>query len=205
MRIEQIRLEIEPECELEWSRDLFGNCVATAHFLSQAEYLQVHSEVLLNQTAPFPLRSARRDTSTRFPIRFSEMESAVAAAYLASTYPTDVATVKKWACTTIDRALDFDAEEVVASVARNIRKTIKYQQREAKGVQSPSQTLSVGSGSCRDMATLMLETLRSLAFPARFVSGYLECSASKAGCASMHAWAEAYLPSVGWIGYDPML
>jgi transglutaminase-like putative cysteine protease len=93
----------------------------------------------------------------------------------------------------------------VASVARTIRKTIKYQRREAKGVQSPSLTLSAGSGSCRDMATLMLEALRCLGFPARFASGYLECSASEAGRASTHAWAEAYLPSVGWIGYDPMM
>jgi transglutaminase-like putative cysteine protease len=34
---------------------------------------------------------------------------------------------------------------------------------------------------------------------------YLECSASKVGRASTRAWAEAYLPSVGWIGYHPML
>ena len=51
----------------------------------------------------------------------------------------------------------------------------------------------------------MLEALRSLGFPARFASGYLVGSASSAGRASTHAWAEAYLPSVGWTGYDPML
>jgi transglutaminase-like putative cysteine protease len=124
---------------------------------------------------------------------------------LATTYPTDVAKVKEWSGTTVDPAVAYDAEEIVASLARRIRKTIKYRQRETKGVQSPSQTLSAGSGSCRDMATLMLEALRSLGFPARFASGYLVGSASQAGHASTHAWAEAYLPSVGWIGYDPML
>jgi len=55
------------------------------------------------------------------------------------------------------------------------------------------------------MATLMLEALRSVGFPARFASGYLVGSASEAGQAATHAWAEAYLPSVGWLGYDPML
>ena len=39
VRIEQIRVEIEPEFELEWSRDLFGNCVATAHIL---DWLRSH-------------------------------------------------------------------------------------------------------------------------------------------------------------------
>jgi transglutaminase-like putative cysteine protease len=205
VRIEEIRLEIEPEFELAWSRDLFGNCVATAHILTPAEHLRIRSEVLLHQTAPFPLRASRRDTRGGFPVVFSEIESAVAAAYLATTYPTDVAKVKEWNSTTIDPAIIHDAEEIVASLARRIRKTIKYRRREARGVQSPSRTLSAGSGSCRDMATLMLEALRSLGFPARFASGYLVGSASSAGHASTHAWTEAYLPSVGWIGYDPML
>jgi transglutaminase-like putative cysteine protease len=205
VRIEEIRVEIEPAFELEWSRDLFGNCVATAHLLSPAERLRIRSEVLLHQTPPFPQRSAQRETLTGFPVRFSEIEAAVATAYLATTHPTDVAKVKEWVSTAIDPTIVYDAEEIVASIARRIRKTIKYQRREAKGVQSPSQTLLAGSGSCRDMATLMLEALRSVGFPARFASGYLVGSASSAGDAATHAWAEAYLPYVGWLGYDPML
>ena len=205
MRIEEIRLEIEPAFDLEWSRDLFGNCVATAHILSPAEHLRIRSEVLLHQTAPFPLRPAQRKTRTEFPVHFSEIESAVATAYLATTHPADVAKVKEWVSTAIDPTIVHDAEEIVGSIARSIRKTIKYRRREAKGVQSPSQTLAAESGSCRDMATLMLEALRSVGFPARFASGYLVGSASDAGHAATHAWAEAYLPSVGWLGYDPML
>src|ERR1700722_12651519 len=178
VRIEEISVEIEPAFDLEWSRDLFGNCVATAHILSPGERLRIHSEVLLHQTAPFPLRPAQRQTPTEFPVHFSEIESAVATAYLATTHPTDVAKVKEWVSTAIDPIIVYDAEEMVASIARRIRQTIKYRQREAKGVQSPSQTLSAGSGSCRDMATLMLEALRSVGCPARFPSGYLVGSAS---------------------------
>jgi transglutaminase-like putative cysteine protease len=205
LRIEEIRVEIEPTFDLEWSRDLFGNCIATAQILSPAEQLRIHSEVLLHQAAPFPLRSAQRETRTKFPVHFSEIESAVATAYLATTHPTDIAKVKEWVSTAIDPIIVHDAEEIVASIARRIRKTIKYRRRETKGVQSPSQTLAAESGSCRDMATLMLEALRSVGFPARFASGYLVGSASDAGHAATHAWAEAYLPSVGWLGYDPML
>src|SRR3984957_13058477 len=96
VRIEEIRVQIEPEFELAWSRDLFGNCVATAHILTPAEHLRIRSEVLLHQTAPFPLSASRRDTRGGFPVVFSEIESAVAAAYLATTYPPDVAKEKKW-------------------------------------------------------------------------------------------------------------
>jgi transglutaminase-like putative cysteine protease len=90
-------------------------------------------------------------------------------------------------------------------IARTIRDTIQYQRRDARGVQTPSETLAASSGSCRDMATLMLESLRVIGLPARFASGYLDCPASEAGRASTHAWAEAYLPEIGWTGYDPTL
>ncbi len=129
----------------------------------------------------------------------------IAAAYLQSTYPDDVELVKKWAGEALAGDGRQSAEDVVASVARIIRQQIKYRRREEKGVQTPGETLEQKSGSCRDMATLMLETLRTHGLPARFASGYLDCAASEAGRASTHAWAEAYLPECGWTGYDPTL
>lgn len=55
------------------------------------------------------------------------------------------------------------------------------------------------------MATLLMEAARTLGFAARFASGYLHGNASIAGRASTHAWAEVYLPALGWRGMDPTL
>jgi transglutaminase-like putative cysteine protease len=205
VQVKEMRLEISPEFELKWSRDVFGNSVATANFLSPADQLTIRSEVLLQHTAPFPFRSGRPGTLVPFPVEFSGLESVVAAAYQATTFPDDVARVKQWVAAAIDLGAVSGAEDVVAAVARAIRDTIRYRRRDARGVQTPSETLSESSGSCRDMATLMLEALRVLGLPARFASGYLDCAASEAGHASTHAWAEAYLPEIGWTGYDPTL
>ncbi len=61
-------------------------------------------------------------------------------------------------------------------------------------------------GVCQDYAHIMLALLRRLGIPCRYVSGYLfhrsegrEQSAEDAS----HAWIEAYLPGLGWIGFDP--
>jgi transglutaminase-like putative cysteine protease len=205
VRVEELRLEISPDFELEWSRDLFGNSVATLHILGSADHLRIRSQLLLQQTAPFPLVSAKPAVLVPFPLEFSGLESAIAAAYQATTFPEDVARVKQWVARTINLNAMRSAEDVVAAVARAIRETVNYRRRDAKGVQTPTETLTGSSGSCRDMATLMLEALRALGLPARFVSGYLDCDASAEGCASTHAWAEAYLPEIGWIGYDPMI
>ena len=51
----------------------------------------------------------------------------------------------------------------------------------------------------------MMEASRLLGIAARFASGYLDCMAAEAGYASMHAWTEIYLPTLGWIGFDPTL
>ncbi|HEY5892554.1 MAG TPA: transglutaminase family protein [Chthoniobacterales bacterium] len=205
VRVEEMRLEIAPEFELEWSRDLFGNSVATVHFLNPADHLRIRSNVLIQQTTPFPLRSAQPSTLVPFPVKYSGLESAVAAAYQATTFPEDLTRVREWVRHAIDLTAVRGAEDVIAAVARAIQKNIKYRRRDAKGVQTPTTTLTESSGSCRDMATLMLESLRALGLPARFASGYLDCAASEAGRASTHAWAEAYLPDIGWTGYDPTL
>jgi transglutaminase-like putative cysteine protease len=55
------------------------------------------------------------------------------------------------------------------------------------------------------LATLMMEAARVSGVAARFASGYLHGRASMAGHASTHAWAEVYLPTLGWRGFDPSI
>jgi transglutaminase-like putative cysteine protease len=84
---------------------------------------------------------------------------------------------------------------------------VAYQAREDEGTQSPVQTLSYSAGSCRDLATLFVEAVRSLGFGARIVSGYLHDPTrsllGSADAGSTHAWGEVYVPGAGWITFDP--
>jgi len=60
------------------------------------------------------------------------------------------------------------------------------------------------SGVCQDFAHVMLEMLRSLGIPSRYVSGYI-CSNKNGmrGEGATHAWIEAWIPGNGWVGNDP--
>src|SRR6185312_12472474 len=73
--------------------------------------------------------------------------------------------------------------------------------------QSPiSVALKAKRGVCQDFAHIMIAIARSWGIPARYVSGYLYHRGSRQDRSAdnaTHAWVEAYLPSLGWIGFDP--
>ena len=88
-----------------------------------------------------------------------------------------------------------------------IREAFTYRKRHEHGTQHPLDTLQTGSGTCRDYALFMIEALRRLGIAARFVSGYLFIPGDRdhgyVGGGSTHAWVQVYLPSAGWIEFDP--
>jgi transglutaminase-like putative cysteine protease len=205
VRVESMGLTISPAHRLEWTRDVFGNSVAIVDFVEEAALLSITSVVVVQRSLPLPEDDAVEPWRVPFPVVYDPLETMIASAYQAPTYTDDVDAVRAWLDRELPLAASSDAEFVMNQLGSLVHRSIKYQRRSAKGVQNPAESLSLASGSCRDMATLMMDAARSLGFAARFVSGYLDCPASEAGRAAMHAWAEIYLPTLGWRGFDPTL
>ena len=66
------------------------------------------------------------------------------------------------------------------------------------------EIIELKSGVCQDFAHLLLQILRTQKIPARYVSGYI-CPNKNGmrGEGATHAWVDAYIPNLGWIGIDP--
>lgn len=205
LNVESMTMEIRPAHRLLWARDVYSNSVAIVDFVEEAAQLDVHSTVTVMRSLPFPREDPWGPCSIDMPVAYDELEAPVAASYQLPSYPEDLVEVQNWLHDHPAITASGDAEVVLMTLCSIIHEQIKYQKRMLKGVQSPGQTLKLRSGSCRDMATLMMDAARQLGMAARFASGYLDCPASEVGRASMHAWTEVYLPILGWRGFDPTL
>lgn len=67
---------------------------------------------------------------------------------------------------------------------------------------SASEALADGRGVCQDHAHIFIAAARSAGVPARYVNGYFLCEGS-APSEAHHAWAEAFVEGLGWVGFDP--
>jgi len=67
---------------------------------------------------------------------------------------------------------------------------------------SIDEVLHIRKGVCQDYAHLFISVCRSNNIPARYVSGYLDQGAAFIGTSQLHAWVEAFIPGLGWIGFD---
>jgi len=65
---------------------------------------------------------------------------------------------------------------------------------------SAAEAFLAGAGGCGDLAHVLIAAARTLDFPARYVSGYLQ--ADGAGATSNHAWGEVFVKDLGWVGFD---
>lgn len=198
-----MNLSTTPPSTIRWHRDLLDNSIALAVFEEPAAELRIFSEFTIS-VPPAP-KDGPPPIFVPHPSLVAGIEQLAATPYLQYIYPPEVAQLRAWFTATGLAPAPGKTSAIFDDMAILIHRVIGYNRREESGVQSPAETLRLATGSCRDMAVLMIETSRSLGYPARFVSGYLDSQNSRVGRGSTHAWAEIYLPDRGWTGFDPSI
>lgn len=66
-----------------------------------------------------------------------------------------------------------------------------------------ADAFAAGHGVCQDFTHIFLAVARTIGIPARYVSGHLFRRDGRESQAAAHAWAEAHVPDLGWVGFDP--
>lgn len=199
-RIIEASLELSPPGATRWVFDAYGNSVCVYQPQGEADRLRVVSHLLIDRY-PAPLDATYQAASL---IDHEENRKLVLAPYWIPATDVDndpgfVAWLNAHQQRPEEAPLDF-LKRLNSEIAGEFR----YAAREAEGVQSPAETVALGTGACRDLAWLMIEALRRWGHPARFASGYLYSPGDALhGAGATHAWAEVFAPGLGWLEFDP--
>ncbi len=86
-------------------------------------------------------------------------------------------------------------------LSATVRAAVDYRLGDTDAKTTAEQAVSAASGVCQDHAHIFAAAGRSLGFPVRYVSGYLLLD-SGAHQTAGHAWAEAWVDGLGWVGFD---
>jgi uncharacterized protein (DUF2126 family)/transglutaminase-like putative cysteine protease len=195
---------------VNWQQDPHGNWLARYVFADKTTEFSITVDLVADMEVINPFDFFVEPYADKWPFKFGhELDEDL----LAFIGPEPAGPrLKEFVCSisrTPRTTIDFLVE-----LNQRLQQLIRYVVRMEPGVQTPDETLALGSGSCRDTAWLLVQVLRHIGLPARFVSGYLiqlrpdvkaldGPSGTDVDFTDLHAWTEVYLPGAGWVGLDP--
>jgi transglutaminase-like putative cysteine protease len=207
LRVLESRLDIVPApMRLRWIHDVFGNSVAIADFDERAQTLAVTSTATVDHSPAEEFALTPDDKAYFYPFLYDDEEFPDLVQFITPQYSDPDGELSAWARKFLDPEAPTPTFKILSGMTHGIREAFIYRKRHEQGTQHPLDTLQTGSGTCRDYALFMIEALRRLGIAARFVSGYLFVPDDRdghVGGGSTHAWVQVYLPSAGWIEFDP--
>jgi transglutaminase-like putative cysteine protease len=200
-------LIIEPRpTAIRWIRDVFGNTVGVVKFGGQSDRLVFDSKVKVDHRPVRGLHLSPEDYAYLHPFAYDEDEMPDLALSIQRGFDDPDRKIELWARQFVRSTGQTRTQDLLSDITHAIKRDFVYRRRYEPGVQTPLETLRSGMGTCRDFALFMIEAVRSLGYAARFVSGYLHVRGSgneRVGGGSTHAWVQVYLPSAGWVEFDP--
>jgi transglutaminase-like putative cysteine protease len=203
--LRSFQISTNPRAQLYAYTDHLGNAVYHFNILREHDELRIEAQAVV-ELQPVPLPPVAAD-----PLEWSRFNS-----YNLSDDHFDLLEPSKFAHTTSAlRAFmainglekpSSDPLTALKHLSRTIHDAFEYEPGVTDASSPIDHAIGEGRGVCQDFAHIMIAVARGWGIPARYVSGYLHPDRKEKGRSSddaTHAWVEAYLPSLGWIGFDP--
>lgn len=192
LKLLDFELKTDPEPKLLSERlDTENNSFHQAWFSETIDRVEINASMTLETTQfnPFDFLEEMQDktehTTSRNPFLVKETIGRELIQWINKIYHSD------------EQMIPF-----LSSLSSEIKNNWSHEARYETHLISPDQCFGAKKGSCRDLSWMMIQALRYLNIPARFVSGYSFNPDLGAGH-ELHAWVEAFVNGAGWVGLDP--
>ena len=181
------RVETDVDARLRKSEDAFGNIVHTLYTEQPTRSLtiRVSGEVVTTETAGV----VPRDQETLSPLVFLRDTPLTRRDKLISVF-----------------ASEFSAHPPLERLHRlmaGIHGSVAFEIGVTTPTHTAAEVLALGRGVCQDHAHVFIACCRQMGVPARYVSGHLLRRDGQDDQEAGHAWAEAWIGDLGWVGFDP--
>ncbi len=183
------RVEVDQDCRLHDREDSFGNVL---HSLSAEGPLTSITTSVEGEVETFDTQGVVQGAIERFP----------PALYLRETALTAPDAMLKALSAEIAGGEGGALDRLHALCAR-ICETMTFDVDATNAGTSAAEAIKRGRGVCQDFAHMFVAAARGFGAPARYVSGYFRRDDGADAQIAGHAWAEAYVEHLGWVGFDP--
>jgi uncharacterized protein (DUF2126 family)/transglutaminase-like putative cysteine protease len=209
-RIPSYSLNVTPAQHfVNWQQDPHGNWLARFVFPEKTTEFSITVDLLADMEVINPFDFFVEPYADKWPFKFADDLREDLASFVD---PEPAGPLLKTLVESISRE-PRNTVDFLVELNQRLAHMIRYIVRMEPGVQTPEETLKSGAGSCRDTAWLLVQLLRHIGLPSRFVSGYLiqlrpdvksldGPAGTEVDFTDLHAWTEVYLPGAGWIGLD---
>jgi transglutaminase-like putative cysteine protease len=185
---------------VEISQDYYGNRIGNFNIIESHQEMSIESKMLIrvNHSLKIPEIDATL-------VQDLEKEKEKSITLLRLSYPETITNQKK--INSILKKLNC-VDKPILEIAQECNEYVFKNFAYTKGITNITTTLDeileIRKGVCQDFAHILLQLLRTVGIPSRYVSGYV-CSNDNnlRGEGATHAWVEIYTPTQGWLGLDP--
>ena len=184
------RLELSQDCLLHQHEDAFGNI--THSFTAEGPFkeltIAVEGEVDTQDTD-----GVVAGTLERFPPQL----------FLRETSLTEADSAIIEFAETARAASDGDTLDQLHGLVRALHGEITFDTDPTRTTTTAAEAFKLRRGVCQDLAHVFIAAARALGVPARYIGGHFFRSDGVTAQDAGHAWAEAYVENLGWVGFDP--
>jgi transglutaminase-like putative cysteine protease len=183
------RIDIDCDARLHQSEDAFGNIV---HCFSAQGPLESITTLVEGEVDTFDTAGVVNGAVERFPPELYLRETPL-------TAPCEAIRDFAHEATGVER----ERLDKLHALLIALNKAVEFDTRTSHTGTTASDAFAQKTGVCQDLAHIFIACSRVIGVPARYISGYFRRSDGADNQAATHAWAEAFVEDLGWVGFDP--